>query len=326
MFDLFSSLPIRNRSVDNSYLQTLLKAQERELFTGIAHVQNAAESQFVVFFQQGDSSLVYSFANREWESVPAQDWKVELSRAEGDVRVMALPVEGLRIFRIFLELEKNETHTFVSVPAEQIPARINEWQKADTASLLHVKQQDTQAFFIIPADPVFPLESLLAAPDRFQIGAAVLAQIKSWGERACLLTRLPAELESTSGNEFILRVAFTLLAQKTLERYQELAGRFLVAHLNDAINSLNEQNHRSMYFAGSGVNHREFFLDSEQAGGVYKSLLEKMYEEMNLVVGNEIAGRIFEEALASLSPRLRQQLETYALARSPFPINVEVKQ
>ncbi|MBI3738979.1 MAG: hypothetical protein HY258_08030 [Chloroflexi bacterium] len=300
--------------------------QERELFTGLLHVQNAAQSQFVIFFQQGVLNVVYSLQGGQWKYVPAQDWKAELALAEGDVRVMALPVEGLRIFRIFLELEKNETHTFVSVPAEQIPAMISEWQKANTASLLHVKQQDTQAFFIISADPAFPLESLLAAPDRFQIGAAVLAHIKSWGERACMVTRLPTDLESTSGNEFILRVAFSAFVQKVLERYQELAGRFLVTHLNDALNFLNEQNHRSLYFLGTGVNHREFFMDSEQAGRTYKVLLGKMYEEMNLVIGNEIAGRIFEDALASLSPRLRQQLEMYVLAGIPFPIKLEVKQ
>ncbi|MBI3738906.1 MAG: hypothetical protein HY258_07655, partial [Chloroflexi bacterium] len=112
MFDLFSPLPVRNKRVDNNYLQTLLKVQERELFTGLLHVQNAAQSQFVIFFQQGVLNVVYSLQGGQWKYIPAQDWKAELALAEGDVRVMALPVEGLRIFRIFLELEKNETHTF----------------------------------------------------------------------------------------------------------------------------------------------------------------------------------------------------------------------
>lgn len=326
MFDLFSSVPVRNKEVTNSYLQTLLKIQEREFFTGALHVQNGGMNQAVLFFREGSPFVFYSLADGQWKSVVQQDWNRELSRAEGGVRTLALPIEGLRIFRLFLELERNDEHTFVSINADRIPAKIAEWEKSNTPSLVHVRQSEAQAFFVISGGPAFPLESLLIGLERFQSGSAVLAQLKSWGERTCYVTRLPTNLESTSGNEYILRVAFCSFVQKALERYQELAGRFLVTHLNDAINLLNGQNRQSMYFLGTSVNHREFFIDSEQAGKVYKALLQKMYDEMNLVVGSEIAGKIFEDALASLLPHLRQQLETYVVSGIFFPIKeVEVK-
>src|SRR5581483_9748934 len=321
MFDLFSSLSVRNKEVANSYLQTLLKIQERELFTGVLHVQNGEKSQAVMFFREGVLFAFYTLVGRQWLSVSRQDWNHELTQTEGNVRVLALPVERLRIFLLFLEHERNEEHTFISINADKIP----DWEQSDSPSLVHVRQGETQAFFVFLGGPSLPLESLLIGSERFQSGSAVLTQIKSWGNRACYVTRLPTNLESVGGNEYVLRVAFSSLAQRTLERYQELAGRFLVTHLNDAINYLNEQNRQSMYFLGTNVNHREFFMDSEQAGRVYKILLEKMYEEMSLVVGSEIAGRIFEDALASTSPRLRRQLETYVLARIPFPIKLEVK-
>ncbi|HEX2696589.1 MAG TPA: hypothetical protein VHM28_02700 [Anaerolineales bacterium] len=325
MFDLFSSLPVRNKEVTNSYLQTLLKIEERELFTGVLHVQNGEKGQVVLLFQQGAQSMVYSLRDGGWRSVSKPDWKHELAQAEGDMRVLALPVEGLRTFRVFLELEKNEAHTSVSMNADQIPAKIADWEQTHTPSLLHVQQHDIQAFFIVSGEPGSSLESLLVGAERFQSGAAVLAQIKSWGPRACLVTRLPTDLESPAGNEYILRMGFSSLVQKALERYQELAGRFLVAHLNDEINALNEQNHWSMYFSGTNIVHREFFADTEQAGRIYRILLEKMRSEMNLVVGSDIAAKIFTDALATLSPRPREWLEKYVPEGIPVAMKVEVK-
>jgi hypothetical protein len=50
-----------------------------------------------------------------------------------------------------------------------------------------------------------------------------------------------------------------------------------------------------------------------------------MRSEMNLVVGSDIAAKIFTDALATLSPRPREWLEKYVPEGIPVAMKVEVK-
>src|SRR5262249_27988696 len=158
--------------------------------------------------------LFYTQADSRWKSVPRTQVNAGIENLSGDVSVLALPSEGMRILRLFLDVESGEVNTFVSMPASQIPVRLNEWQATSSPSLVHVRQQNTDAFFILSTESATAVDALLLSSEHFQMGAGVLNQIKGWGERATEVTRLVTDLSSESGREYSLRISFSDLLQR----------------------------------------------------------------------------------------------------------------
>jgi hypothetical protein len=315
MFDLFSSLPVRNKDLPGGSVQTLVHVHEREMFTGVLHLKNPAE-QAALFFVQGKLSLFYTLSDGHWASVPATDWRSRLAHLEGDLRILALPVEGLRTIRLFVDAAEGEVNIFASLPATIVPDKIGEWQQAGTPSLIHIRRNDSAVFLALPGNMITSTDALLVSPERFQTGLGVLTQLRTWGERPCDVTRCSTDLSSAAGQEYGLRVSFLKLAQNALERYQELAGRFLVGALDEEVNHMNRERGWSMYFAGTGVTHREFFGDAYQAGEAYWAVLSKIESEMELVVGSRVANQIIGQALLELSPASRGWMYEYVLVKS----------
>src|SRR5215831_16176724 len=101
MFNLFSSLPLKNKGVTASYLQTLLQMQARDLFTGLIHVSDGADKRGVLFYVQGAELLFYVFGDGHWKSVSRAKLSAELEGLSGDTYILALPAEGMRILRLF---------------------------------------------------------------------------------------------------------------------------------------------------------------------------------------------------------------------------------
>ncbi len=315
MFDLFSSIPVRNKDLPAGSVQTLIHVHEREMFTGVLHLQNLEGGQAALFFVQGILSLFYALSDGYWAAIPATDWRLKLAHMDGDLRILTLPVDGLRTFRLFLDVAEGEVNTFTALPATVVPDKIGEWQRANTPSLIHIRRNEMVVFLALPGNMLSSTDALLLSPDRSQTGLGVLTQLRSWGERPCDLRHCSTDLGSPAGQEYGLRVAFLRLVQKALERYQELAGRFLVSALDEEINQLNRARGWSLIFSGTGLTHREFFSDAYRAGEAYRAILAKMEGEMELVVGSRVANQIIQQALLELSPISRGWLYEYVLAK-----------
>jgi hypothetical protein len=318
MFDLFSYLPVRNKDLPAGSVQTLIHVHEREMFTGVLHLQKPDGGQAALFFVQGILLLFYSLSDGYWAALPATDWRMSLAHAAGDLRILPLPVDGLRTFRLFLDASEGQVDTFSGLPATVVPDKIGEWQRASTPSLIHIHRNEMVVFLVLPGNALTSTDALLLSPDRFQTGLGVLTQLRSWGERPCDLIHCGTDLGSPAGQEYGLRVSFLKLVQKTLERYQELAGRFLVSALAEEINRMTRERGWSLTFAGTGLTHREFFTDAYRAGEAYRAILSKMESEMELVVGSRVAGQIVQQARLELSPISRGWLDEYVLAKAQF--------
>ena len=321
MPNLFASLPIRNRDLLPDSLQTLVNVHEREMFTGILHLQTPTEGEAALYFVQGKMVLLHALTGAGWLPIPPTDWRMRLSHLGGDLRVLTLPVEGLRTVRLFLDTSGGEENALGELPARLLSEKIGEWQASASASLIYIEREDTLVFVALPGNLLGATEALLLAPEHFQTGAGVLNQFRAWGERPCRVTHHTNDIASASGREYALRLAFLRLVQKALERYQDLAGRFLVGALGEEINHLNRSRGWSLYFAGAGVTHREFFQDAGRAGAAYQVLLANLENEMQLVVGSQVANQIIGEALSALSPRAWELVNEYIVSKTSLRIN-----
>src|SRR5258707_11769970 len=112
MFNLFSSLPLKNKNITAGYLQTLLQVQARDLFTGLIHISDGAAKRGVLFYVQGVGILFYVFEGGHWKSVSRAQISTELEKLAGDVFFLALPSEGMRILRLFMDVDTGELNTF----------------------------------------------------------------------------------------------------------------------------------------------------------------------------------------------------------------------
>src|SRR5258708_2712076 len=80
MFNLFSSLPLKNKNITAGYLQTLLQVQARDLFTGLIHISDGAAKRGVLFYVQGVGILFYVFEGGHWKSVSRAQISTELEK------------------------------------------------------------------------------------------------------------------------------------------------------------------------------------------------------------------------------------------------------
>jgi hypothetical protein len=300
--EVFSSLPVQNREASASYLQTLSQMQEHSLYTGLIHVSNSAAKQIVIFYVQGREMLFYSFIGTRWKLMSRAERSDQLvANAGGDIRFLALPAEGMRILRLFLEVDTGGSINFLPASAVQIPAKLSEWQSEKTPGLAHIRRpQGTNVFFLLSAAASVSTETLLIAANYVQMGTAAINQIKTWNESDARFVQLPLDLTCEGGREYFLRISFIDLLQKILMRYQELAGRFLLMNLNEEINRIDSERGWSIYVSGANMVHREFFAGVEDAAQVYRTLLDKIGSEMSLVVGTKVASEIIKTALLQL--------------------------
>jgi hypothetical protein len=316
MIDVFSSIPIRVPGASATEVQAQVQLHARDQFTGLFHLQGE-DGQLVLLFFKGKLTAARQFRGRDWEPLHAHLQDDALAKAKGDLRILSVPPEGLRLFRLLLGSDFGESNTIPSLPASKVAEQVANWQRAGRTGLALVTDREgDSAVLLLGSDGGALTDGALVSPAGVQAGAGVLNQIGAWGERPCSVALCLYNPESDVWKDHDLRVSFARLLQTTLARYAELAGRMLVADMGEQLNAVSSNEGWDVSLYGSSVSNRHYFETAENAARAYARLLEVVDRQMDLVIGSKMADQIWMDALTKLPGPAQQMIREQVVTRA----------
>ncbi|MEW6403199.1 MAG: hypothetical protein AB1649_15495 [Chloroflexota bacterium] len=312
MVDLFSSIPVRAEGVTGSFVQTQMQMRARDLFTGLFHIRG--ERQLVLLLLHGRLISLYELVGGRWELLPQILWDETIASSGGDLRELGLPDEGLRVYRLLLEADYGEARTMPSIRAYELTPYVSNWHRGGRAGLVFLHQPDVSAVMLLPARSPEPTEGVLVSRSQLRTGPAVVTQVRDWGDRLCQVTLCAQSERSEGWKEYNLRISFGGFMQRSLERYEELAGRFLVADLGEQVNMESHSRGWAISLFGHNLSVRQYFETAVGAGRAYATLLNVINQQMNSVVGNRMAESIFSSAVLQQTEDERNLVQSYVIS------------
>ncbi len=314
MKDLFSSLPILHQHVSAGYVNALIQMHRPELFTGVMVTKYPAGEMFASVFWEGDHLGLFQCLEEMNLNIPRQNWTHELERADADVSLLALTVEELRVFQMFLESVTGGAEKSL-LSSVELTTQLKGWSSLKESSLVWISS--SQFSSIIPITGFG--ESTLECVDNVN-GSAHFSRRNvnnrdafAGGEYQVVRYTCPNKQDVWYENG--LRLAFNPLMQALIARFQELAGRILAGRLCDQLSGWCAGGHWKISIASNGVTNRHFFVSFEQAVRAYHGIIRRFQEESSLAIGPRLAETLQREVLAKMETHPRELLVEHLYKR-----------
>lgn len=327
MLDLFSLIPLRMQDISGGYIQSQIQIHEKDLFTGIFHLSHE-KTEYVFFFLQGKLVSIYRFGEGFWEALSIKVWNDIISTSRGDLRVLPLPADGLRLYRLLLESDFSETLTSKELPADELMAYFSVLPRDGRNTLSVVRQGESLAVLLLASENATVTEGAMFSTSLgAQVGPGVLNQVSAWGDRICQLYLCRYNPSSEGWKEFALRTTYSNFVKRVLTRYEELAGRFLVSDIDEQVNEECNMHMWEISMHGRALSDRHFFDTTQSAARAYSALLEIMEKQMEMVIGPKMTGQVLQEALVQLPADMRQLLREQVVSRTQLggkAVNVKI--
>lgn len=313
MVDIFSSVPLRARDISGNLIRAQIKMHEKDLFSGLFHIGGIEQSVFL--FAQGKLFSVYKLLNDDWVSLSKSEWDQKISRSSGDLRVVSLAVEGLRVFRLFFESGLSEADSATSLAASELNSFVSSWKRENKAGIVLISQNEAVALMLFAAQETAFSEAALVSGLQTQTGSMVANQIKTWGERICQVTAGAYNERSEAWREYSLRISFGKFIQSALERYGELVGQSLITDINEQVNDEMRNWGIELALYGSGLSNRQFFETLDRAGQAYVTIFNLIDNQIKAVVGEKVVAGIYKDAIMRLDLDNRILVQEYVMSR-----------
>jgi len=113
--------------------------------------------------------------------------------------------------------------------------------------------------------------------------------------------------------DYNLHYAFTLLAERFLERYEQFTGRILINAIARDIAITAEREGWDISIHATTVDDQVLSPTVEQTATIYRQVLITIQHHMTVVLGNKLVGTIFVETLDEMDSPYRELIHTHQL-------------
>ncbi|MBV6395723.1 MAG: hypothetical protein HFACDABA_01304 [Anaerolineales bacterium] len=306
--ETFASFPRHRQAVSSGALSALIQLQRQDLLTGLVDVMYGPAEQALLFFNVGAPFALFELREKRWRRVPPSQWSVSFARPDGEAAIVPLDGDALRLALLALETEPSQTETILLRPAG-LKAHIGGLRPRDAASLLWVRHETLQAMIFVPGRGLSARDAVVFSPSGASSDEDAFSQLTGMSDQLIRISQIEYAGMPDFLNEYALRVAFLVLAESSLKRFEELAGDTLVESLGQEINRYAFHQGWKIQFFGGRVQHRQFFPSAPEAAAVYRGLFRSMREYAHRVVGGALAASMVREGLQSLPAAYREAFE-----------------
>jgi hypothetical protein len=277
-------------------LRGIVQKCQQDGTTGIIQATNGSGRQLLFQLSRGKVFNIHSRLGVNFETLDPADWSAALDGGlPSTVRVIALPPLVLRLARMLLENgEPSETQ-----PTETtaIPALIETWRRRPGPSAVHFAWEGAEAMLVLPEGGQAVRDVAFLTSDNVEGGLAAYGRILTWAEKQGRATRFSGEMPSPAWADYRLHYAFTLLAERCLERYEQFTGRILVNAVGRDIAIQAEREGWDISIRGTVVDEQVLGCTLEEAAGIYRGVLATIRHHITVVLGEKLVNTIFSETL-----------------------------
>jgi hypothetical protein len=303
MDEFFTATPIRVKNVTAGYVRAFLQQCYQDSLSGLIYLDSPSRS---VVFLHVRGSVLAIFRRREdaWEKVERTGWDDELTAAGGDLRTVEMPVDAVRLMRLFY-LSPIINHRSITVNASEVPSIIEEVQKQDFGSLYYMTGGGNEAFISVAGGGVPHVEMVLVTPQesRFEAGAALPEDLTLGKQFKLFAVRCDYSIDVWQ--EYFLRAAFQQLMGGVLKRYKDIAGKSLAEQLCQQVSAKAQGRFSGLALLENGMIHREVFESLKSAAEAYSLIYDQASWQMDAIVGPKVMGDILLMSWSTIRPQGR---------------------
>ena len=314
MPDFLSTIVENHQKVSPGFVETLIRIQREELFTGLMRLRYPSGEQLVLVFLNGTQQKLYHPQENSTDIVPRQTWSSYLDRADASVGSLALSAEALRFLRVAYEAPVRQ-RVDVNLSSSELETEATRWSQDLNPSLIHVRTDDTNRLYLIPGNVVPFLEELIFVQGKALFGMSDVSFPSSLPGSTpgsiFHVTRYTSDPDHELWQEYRLRHAFTPLMRLLFIRFNELAGRVLTERLCEQLSAWTRDGGLDMTVTGNGISNQHYFETLGSASDAYLGLARRFHYEASPAIGSRMADGISRDVLLKLDPYSREILNRY---------------
>jgi hypothetical protein len=310
MQDFLNHVPDSYIQVSPDRVETLIRSQKEESFTGVVHLRYPTGESLLSTFLSGIHQKLYHYQNGRWELVPQQSWSSTLDRPDASASVIQLSGDALRFLRVAFEAPILQTEKRTS-SKQELSDHVARWATGSSPSILWLQGEQVDQLCLIAGNSAPIIEELS------WVGNGVQYSI----DDASFPSRLPLpEYQATRyisdgaheiWQEYELRFAFNLWMRLMLNRFAELAGRILAERLGEQLSTYMADGKINVKITINGVANHHYFNSMEEEAGVYLEILRRFRDEAGTAVGARMADALTRDTLLKLDSHRQELLKRY---------------
>lgn len=220
-----------------------------------------------------------------------------------------LPVYALRLVMLFSESAGEGDVR--QLPTNELVSLLPIWQGLQASSLVSFHWSGADALLFLPGGGSYARHAAFIA--REKVEQEIIPAIEMWEEPTCRLMRHVAIPDTPAWREFHLCLAFTVIANTFLARYEQFGGRPVINDLSNQLNEVVQEQGWNIGFSGANVFDRQLYADEQQAARVYRALLRAMFSHAEAVLGAPRTESLFRMIISQSDAAVRTCARDFAL-------------
>jgi hypothetical protein len=293
-------------------VEALIDAYGNNQRTGIIRLAYEGGNCAYFFFKHGMIINVCMVKDSKYEQIPVEEWQTRL-RSEGDTfaRPTLLSPFGLLIAKILLQTPEDPAGRRKFSPSEFF-AYLESLKGSKELSLLDLVWGDSHAAIFFPGNTE-SIHSIYLNAGEFRDDPGIPEVFDSLGQTEVIVTRLKLDPSLDAWQEYVLRRGFADICERTLARFESMAGRALVDSLIRLVVVFASRRGLDISIFSRRLIDREIFSSPSQAAEQYRELLKEMFSHFSVVIGSRLLSSTLREIIASLPAEEQEIIHTYSL-------------
>jgi hypothetical protein len=322
MQDFLNHIPDRYIDLSPDRVETILRSQKDELFTGIMHLRYPTGKLHLLTFLSGIQQKLYHYQDGRWEFVPQQSWSSTLDQPDASASVIQLSEDALRFLRVAYESPILQTEKLNS-SKQELSDHVARWAAGNSPSILHLQAEQADLLCLIAGNSAPIIEELSWVGN----GVQYAKDDASFPSRLPLpeyqVTRYVSDGVHEIWQEYELRFAFNIWMRLMFNRFAELAGRILAERLGEQLTTYMTDGKMNVKISINGVANHQYFNSLEEEARVYLELLRRFRDEAGTAVGPRMADALTRDTLLKLDSHRQELLKRHVYDHYMLDDNAE---
>src|SRR5215203_5261588 len=159
MPDFLSTITEKHIKVSPGFVESLIRTQREELFTGLMRLRYPSDGDLVLVFLGGNQQKLYQSLGNQIDSIPRQAWPNFLNHPDASVALIGLSVEAVRFLRVAYESPIRDVNAAI-LSATEMAGKVSNWVSDSQPSLIRVQAENLNVLYLISGNSTPVIEEL----------------------------------------------------------------------------------------------------------------------------------------------------------------------
>jgi len=310
------TIPFRNVFADElkmpvPSIRALIDTCRKNKQTGIIRLISAEGKLLYLLIKRGDVINSYNVSPHAWGPVAFEQCDAWIdSTGDAYAKFIRLSPQGLLICKLLTQNTAGKIETFTR-PVD-IGKYLESQNKTPDISLIQLDWENSMGAVLFSGPSESPY-SLFVSSETIYEQLDIVPAILNPERPHCTVTVFGFDPSVDAWQEYFLRRVFANICERTLSRFQMVAGRSLVDSLIRLTLAFASRQSLDIGISSYKVVDNEIFSSPQQAADNYRLLLTEMFMHFSGITGTRLLSSNLREVVKNLSVQERTVIDTFSL-------------